>query len=67
MIEVKITEDEILSSTLFRPVYAVARILKDKGVPAYVDDNGEDLKVASGLLEWRTDYSDRLYNFKWKE
>lgn len=66
-IELSISEGEILDQTLFNPIYAVARIMKGKGIPAYVTDSGDDIRVVSGRLFIEHKIFDRQYKVLWEE
>lgn len=66
-IELSISEGEILDQTLFNPIYAVARIMKGKGIPAYVTDSGDDIQVVSGRLYIEHKIFDRQYKVLWEE
>ena len=66
-IELSISEGEILEQTIFNPIYAVARIMKGKGIPAYVAEAGDDIKVASGKLYVYHNLFDRKYKVLWEE
>ena len=66
-VEFSISEGEILEQTIFNPIYAVARIMKGKGIPAYVTDSGDDIHVASGKLYVEHKVIDRQYKVLWEE
>ena len=66
-IEFSISEEEILEQTIFNPIFAAAVIMKGKGIPAYVNDSGDDIRVASGKLQIHRDLINSQYKVLWEE